>query len=76
MASAGAVAPEAAAPIVIWNENPLTGNFNLGTVAGQKIFLENTKGLATVVQLPSNKWPVYQTCSRLYSKSETTASHS
>ena len=47
MAAAGA-----GAPVVIWNENPLTGNFNPGTVAGQKIFLERTKGLATAGQLP------------------------
>ena len=31
MAAAGA-----GAPVVIWNENTLTGNFNLGTVAGHK----------------------------------------
>ena len=47
MAAAGA-----GAPVVIWNENPLTGNFNPGTVAGHKIFLEKTKGLATAGQLP------------------------
>ena len=47
MASEGA-----GAPVVIWNENPLTGNFNPGTVAGQKIFLEKTKGMATAGQLP------------------------
>ena len=50
MAAAGAGA--VAAPVVIWNENPLTGNFNPGTVAGQKIFLEKTKGLATAGKLP------------------------
>ena len=50
--AAGAGAPAVAAPVVIWNENPLTGNFNPGTVAGQKIFLEKTKGLATAGQLP------------------------
>ena len=38
-AGAGAVAPEVAAPVVIWNENPLNNNFNPGTVAGQNIFL-------------------------------------
>ena len=47
MAAAGA-----GAPVVIWNENPLTVNFNPGTVAGQKIFLEKTKGLATAGQIP------------------------
>ena len=52
MAAAGAAAPVVAAPVVIWNENPFTGNFNPGTVAGQKIFLEKTKGLATAGQLP------------------------
>ena len=52
MAAAGAGAPAVAVPVVIWNENPLTGNFNPGTVAGQKIFLEKTKGLATAGQLP------------------------
>ena len=51
-AGAGAGAPAVVAPVVIWNENPSTGNFNPGTVAGQKIFLEKAKGLATVVQLP------------------------
>ena len=51
-AGAGAGAPSVTAPLVIWNENPLTGNFNPGTVAGQKIFLEKTKGLATAGQLP------------------------
>ena len=45
-------AAAAGAPVVIWNENPLTGNFNLGKVTGQKIFLEKTKGLATAGQLP------------------------
>ena len=52
MAAAGERAPTVASPVVIWDENPLTGNFNPGTVAGQKIFLENTKGLATAGQLP------------------------
>ena len=52
MASAGAGAPAVVAPVVIWNKNTLTGNFNPGTVAGQKIFLEKTKGLATAGQLP------------------------
>ena len=52
MAAAGAGAPAVAAPVVIWNENPLTGNFNPGTVKGQKILLEKTKGLATAGQLP------------------------
>ena len=42
----------AGAPVVIWNENPLNGNFNPGTVAGHKIFLEKTKGLASKGQLP------------------------
>ena len=50
MAAVGAVAPEVAAPVVIWNENPLTGNFNPRTVAGQKILLEKTKVLATAGQ--------------------------
>ena len=52
MAAAGAGAPAVEAPVVIWNENPLTGNFNPGMVSGQKIFLEKTKGLATAGQLP------------------------
>ena len=30
----------------------MTGNFNPGTVAGKKIFLAKTKGLATAGQLP------------------------
>ena len=30
MAVAGAGEPEVAAPVVIWNENPLTGNLTLG----------------------------------------------
>ena len=46
-AGAGVGAPAVTAPVVIWNENLLTGNFNPGTVAGQKIFLEKTKGMAT-----------------------------
>ena len=57
MAAAGAGAPAVAAPVVIWNEHPLTGNFNPGTVAGQKIFLEKTKGLATAGQLPLSNAP-------------------
>ena len=52
MVVAGAGAPAVTAPVVIWNENPLTGNFNPGTVAGHKIFLERTKGLATAGKLP------------------------
>ena len=52
MAVAGARAPGVAAPVVIWNKNPLTDNFNPGTVAGHKIFLEKTKGMATAGQLP------------------------
>ena len=51
-AGAGVGAPEVTAPVVIWNENLLTGNFNPGTVAGQKIFLEKTKGLAAAGKLP------------------------
>ena len=51
-AGAGAGAPAVTAPVVIWNKNPLTGNFNPGTVAGKKIFLEKTKGLDTAGQLP------------------------
>ena len=51
MAAAGAGAPAVAAPVVIFNENPLTGNFNPGTVAGQNIFLEKTKVLATAGKL-------------------------
>ena len=47
MEASGAGAPAVVAPVVIWNENPLTGIFNLGTVAGQNISLEKTKGLAT-----------------------------
>ena len=49
---AGSGAPAVAASVVIWNENPLTGKCNPGTVTGQKIFLEKTKGLATAEQLP------------------------
>ena len=49
---AGVGAPAVAAPAVIWNNNPLTGNFNPGTVSGQKIFLEKAKGLATAGQSP------------------------
>ena len=52
MEAAGAGSPAVAARVVIWNENPLTRNFNPGTVAGQKISLEKTKGLATLGQLP------------------------
>ena len=52
MAAAGSGSPAVAAPVVIWNKNLLTGNFNPGTVAGQKIFLEKTKLLAIVGQLP------------------------
>ena len=52
MAAEGAGAPEVATTVVIWNENPLTGNFNPGTVTGQKIFLDKTKGLATAGKLP------------------------
>ena len=51
-AGAPAGAPAVAAPVVIWNENTLTGNFNPGEVAGQQIFLDKTKGLATAGQLP------------------------
>ena len=51
-AGEGAGALEVAEPVVIWNENPLTGNFYPGTVAGQNIFLEKKKGLATAEQLP------------------------
>ena len=52
MAAAGAGSPAVVALVVIWNKNPLTGNFNPGTVAGQKIFLEKTKGLATAGKIP------------------------
>ena len=52
MVVAGAGVPAVTTPVVIWNENPLTGNFNPGTVAGQKIFLNKTKGLATAGELP------------------------
>ena len=38
----------AGAPVVTWK----IGSFNLGTVAGQKIFLEKTKGLSTAGNLP------------------------
>ena len=51
-AGAGAGEPAVAAPLVTWNENPLSGKFNPGTVAGLKIFLEKTKGMATAEQLP------------------------
>ena len=51
-AGSGAGAPEVVSPVVILNENPLNGNFNHGTVAGQKIFLEKKKVLATEGQLP------------------------
>ena len=49
---AGAGAPAFAAPVVICNENTLTGNFNPGAVAGQQIFLDKTKDLATAGKLP------------------------
>ena len=49
---AGAGAPAVAVPLVIWNENPLKVNFKPGAVAGQKIFLEKTKDLATAEYLP------------------------
>ena len=52
MAASGAEEPAVAAPVVIWNENPLTGNFNPGAVSGQKIILDKTNGLATARQLP------------------------
>ena len=53
MAEAGAgTGAGAGAPVVICNENQLTGNFNPGKVAGQKIFLEKTKGLATAEKFP------------------------
>ena len=39
-------APAAIMATEVWTENPLTGDFNPGTTAGQKIFLEKTKGLA------------------------------
>ena len=51
MAASGEGSPSVAAPVVIWNENPLTGKFNPGTVSGQKVFLEKTKELATAGQL-------------------------
>ena len=38
--------PAAIMATEVWTENPLTGDFNPGTTAGQKIFLEKTKGLA------------------------------
>ena len=41
----GAGTAAAIAPTEIWTENPLQGDFNPGTNAGQKIFLEKTKGL-------------------------------
>ena len=34
-AGAGAGAPAVTAPVAIWNEKPLTGKFNPGTVAGK-----------------------------------------
>ena len=46
MATAGA-----GEPVVIWNENLLTGNFNPGKVPVQKILLENKKVMATAGQL-------------------------
>ena len=52
MEASGEGAPAVTALAVIWNENPLTSKFNPGTVAGQKILLEKTKGLATAGQLP------------------------
>ena len=36
----------------VWTENPLTSNFNPGDPAGQKIFLEKTKGLPEDKRLP------------------------
>ena len=44
-AGGGPVPP--APTVKVWTENPLTGDFNPGTVSGQKIFLEKTKGLDT-----------------------------
>ena len=51
-AGAGAGAPAVTELVVIWNKNPLNGKFNPGMIAGQNIFLEKTKGLATAGQLP------------------------
>ena len=36
----------------IWSENMLIVNFNPGTTAGQKLFLEKTKGLPQDQRLP------------------------
>ena len=36
----------------VWSENPLTGDFNPGTSAGQKIFLEKVKGPSEDKQVP------------------------
>ena len=55
MAAAGAGAPAVVAAVVISNENPLTGSFNPGKVAGHKIFLEKTKGLDEAGQLLLSK---------------------
>ena len=56
MAASGSVAgegaPAFAVPVVIWNYNPLKGNFKTGAVVGQKIFLDKKKDLATADQLP------------------------
>ena len=35
-----------------WTENPMNSNFNPGTAAAQKIFLEKTKGLPEDKRLP------------------------
>ena len=43
--AAGAAAEATTSTPVIWLKNPLQGNFNPGTVSGQKIFLEKTKCL-------------------------------
>ena len=51
-AGTGEGAPSVAEPVFICNENTLTGKFNLGMFAGQNIFLDKTKGLATVEQPP------------------------
>ena len=52
VSGSGTGATAVAVPVIIWNENPLTGKFNPGTFSGQKIFLEKTKDLATAEQLP------------------------
>jgi len=56
MANDDDTAPAAiAAPVVIWKTNPLHGDFNPGTLAGSKIFLQKIEGLPISERLPFTK---------------------